>query len=1134
MTVTESAVSDKYNILSRRVLVRHKGVDPVTGIEKLTEGWASVQSSEGYVILSPLSSLCYTNTRWGSTRPVIRQCGHAAHSNCVEQHILSLHSRAAGDQPYDGRFAANIDDGEFLCPLCKQLSNILIPRDGCARELENLKSTGEGPNKAVPLSKELQQPSSPHWSQLRTFLTKEVIVEEDKNEVGRKALDEFGSHLYQAMKAPWERVSAAKKRKQRLWDPAIQQWDYEDKEDDESSTGTGPILRLLRQQHIAWASVGHSAAAAEAGARGVEQVLSFGVFSQTSDPWIDYGPKVKDSHPLLLELRRTLTATSSLLDVVVFEINKRLRRGNPTRSANVSHVVGSSLASILEGRSWMHQIVSASNGEKNDKELISQLSQVTALMASIPCHVARDGMISQRHEARAAAVAMWIMKGIGTKYTEDDRLALTEPPVPYAIRQVYSQASGDLSEIPEGWGTMDPFVSPSSFEAKYSELERSLPFRPGAASAFLYIPLLAWDLNTLAGAVYSTMLANDVDCALTSGDLLIAARMLLFGRLVQVIITPGGYETSLDVDDDELLDNWTGERLKTEKLSLAKIVSHCRQVVKSQSLDVGTDSDIKLDDSELNLLLSGIGSAILPFARSLILLLRASISAVRQRQRKNATESDDEATPDDKLLDSLLGNPETMSCEDGFLLLKGLGGPLPSHITSEVETSVDGDSWWSLMNRWLLSAVGLELHHGSRDTSVISAAASNTVPFSGNGEPLEMTMNNEDAHDSVSQPGSGDTQNEESADDIRRAEIQADLDVDDVDESEAEEIEDQDMVELDIVEHNEIRMIFNNQNALMDDELADSDEDLMDIDDGEEEMVDFVEPPLGIARVSRTQHPLHSMTSDLLDDTSDDNSDGNSSGMSEKERDVDGKFAGVSRSAIIPYQPSLLGLVDIGMGKRGSPFDFVSASKVMRDLSHLGMIHRKGTPTKCLIRLPKSFVELYSLVNRVRGRDESSIADDADDASSSETAICLLTGAVMRSGSPRRPYTRPVSLRVNVECGTCFSLADNVVLPTPDVQTRPPGSCTLHARQVGSGTGIFFLVQKCTVLLMHNNKSAYSPSIYVDHHGEEDPSLRRGRPLFLNEARYRELETLWRQQGIPREVAQIRSTSDRVIRDNWY
>jgi hypothetical protein len=113
----------------------------------------------------------------------------------------------------------------------------------------------------------------------------------------------------------------------------------------------------------------------------------------------------------------------------------------------------------------------------------------------------------------------------------------------------------------------------------------------------------------------------------------------------------------------------------------------------------------------------------------------------------------------------------------------------------------------------------------------------------------------------------------------------------------------------------------------------------------------------------------------------------------------------------------------------------------------------------------------------------------------------------MRSGSSRRAFSR---------------------------SARPPGACTMHARKNGSGIGLFFLVQKCTVLLMHNNKSAYSPSLYVDEHGEEDPGLRRGRPLYLNDVRYRALELLWRQQLIPREVAQIRSTSDRVIRDNWY
>ncbi len=101
-------------------------------------------------------------------------------------------------------------------------------------------------------------------------------------------------------------------------------------------------------------------------------------------------------------------------------------------------------------------------------------------------------------------------------------------------------------------------------------------------------------------------------------------------------------------------------------------------------------------------------------------------------------------------------------------------------------------------------------------------------------------------------------------------------------------------------------------------------------------------------------------------------------------------------------------------------------------------------------------------------------------------------------------------------------------------QSKPPGACTVHARKIGSGVGIFFLVQKCIVLLVHNNKSAYSPSLYVDENGEEDLGLKRGLPLFLNEARLQALEALWRNNGIPREVAQIRSTSDRVIRDNWY
>ena len=53
-------------------------------------------------------------------------------------------------------------------------------------------------------------------------------------------------------------------------------------------------------------------------------------------------------------------------------------------------------------------------------------------------------------------------------------------------------------------------------------------------------------------------------------------------------------------------------------------------------------------------------------------------------------------------------------------------------------------------------------------------------------------------------------------------------------------------------------------------------------------------------------------------------------------------------------------------------------------------------------------MELYGLVNKVKGRDSTSI-EDSDDGGSAETAICLLTGTVMRSGSPRRAYNRSVS-----------------------------------------------------------------------------------------------------------------------------
>ena len=97
-----------------------------------------------------------------------------------------------------------------------------------------------------------------------------------------------------------------------------------------------------------------------------------------------------------------------------------------------------------------------------------------------------------------------------------------------------------------------------------------------------------------------------------------------------------------------------------------------------------------------------------------------------------------------------------------------------------------------------------------------------------------------------------------------------------------------------------------------------------------------------------------------------------------------------------------------------------------------------------------------------------------------------------------------------------------------------PGECTLHARELGGGVGVFFLVMKCVVLLVRGGHAAYWHSLYVDAHGEEDVGLRRGAPLALAPARVAALEQLWRAHGVAREVARIRGSSARVIRENHY
>lgn len=68
--------------------------------------------------------------------------------------------------------------------------------------------------------------------------------------------------------------------------------------------------------------------------------------------------------------------------------------------------------------------------------------------------------------------------------------------------------------------------------------------------------------------------------------------------------------------------------------------------------------------------------------------------------------------------------------------------------------------------------------------------------------------------------------------------------------------------ELEGPQRQELRLVFDNHNVLMDEELADSDEDdTMDVDDAQEQIIAFAERNLGVARAPLSHHPLHPLTS---------------------------------------------------------------------------------------------------------------------------------------------------------------------------------------------------------------------------------------------------------------------------------
>jgi hypothetical protein len=89
------------------------------------------------------------------------------------------------------------------------------------------------------------------------------------------------------------------------------------------------------------------------------------------------------------------------------------------------------------------------------------------------------------------------------------------------------------------------------------------------------------------------------------------------------------------------------------------------------------------------------------------------------------------------------------------------------------------------------------------------------------------------------------------------------------------------------------------------------------------------------------------------------------------------------------------------------------------------------------------------------------------------------------------------------------------------------GACAAHAsrRACGAGSCCFLLLKSTRILIAHSGgrRAGVSPSPYLDQHGEEDEHTRRGRPLFLNLARAKRLERLWRHGALEFDSRATRS-----------
>ncbi|PIA14708.1 hypothetical protein COEREDRAFT_46427 [Coemansia reversa NRRL 1564] len=167
-------------------------------------------------------------------------------------------------------------------------------------------------------------------------------------------------------------------------------------------------------------------------------------------------------------------------------------------------------------------------------------------------------------------------------------------------------------------------------------------------------------------------------------------------------------------------------------------------------------------------------------------------------------------------------------------------------------------------------------------------------------------------------------------------------------------------------------------------------------------------------------------------------------------------------------------------------------------LSELRMFRRRHTSPMslgagCTMAVPVAMPTLYSLVDLpdrfeiLFERSAKSFCPRCNGVPS-DPALCLLCGSFV--------------------CAQSFCCEEDGV-----------GECNMHMKTCGGTVGVYLLVKKCGLLLLHHDNGCFMSAPYLDQHGEVDLGLKRGRPLFINNTRYEEMRRLVLTQKIPVFIA---------------